>query len=80
MSVQKVRILTSGFTDSTNYMGKVKNKCVECELYYRLRVNNPYHKTAYCEVGSKSVNMISDKSIACENFKMRKSLESRLKE
>lgn len=47
-------------------MGKEKTKkCAECEQFYKLKTKNMYHKTAYCNIGEKSVNVISDKSIAC---------------
>lgn len=46
-----------------------KRKCVECENFYKLRQLNPFHKTAYCKTGEKSVNIISDKSIACDKIK-----------
>lgn len=50
-------------------MGKEKSKkCVDCERFYKLRATIVYHKTAYCNIGEKSVNMISDKSIACSKF------------
>lgn len=50
-------------------MGKKVRKCVECEQFCKLRSKDPYHKTVYCKTGEKSVNIISDKSIACDKIK-----------
>ena len=51
-----------------------KRKCVECDNFFKLRATNPFHKTAYCEIGKKSVNIVSDKSRACAKIKVVKFL------
>lgn len=57
---------------------KTKKKCVECEQFYKLRSKNTYHKTAYCNIGEKSVNIISDKSIACSKIQAAKQFKELL--
>lgn len=60
-------------------MGKEKSKkCVDCEQFYKLRAKNTYHKTAYCNIGEKSVNIISDKSIACSKIQAAKQFKELL--
>lgn len=60
-------------------MGKEKSKkCVDCEQFYKLRATKVYHKTAYCNIGEKSVSMISDKSIACLKFQPAKQFKELL--
>lgn len=60
-------------------MGKEKSKrCAECEQFYKLRTTTIYHKTAYCHIGEKSVNIISDKSIACKKIQTVKQFKETL--
>ncbi len=54
-------------------------RCVDCEEYYKLR-SKVCHKTAYCNKGSKSIYMTSNKSIACSNFKQAKPFSKRLED
>lgn len=61
-------------------MGKEKKKCVECEQFYKLRATDPYHRTVYCCIGEKSVNIISDKSVACSKFSEAKPINNFLSE
>ena len=61
-------------------MGKEKpKKCVECELFYKLRATDPYHRTVYCNIGEKSVNIICDKSVACKKIQPIKPFSETLK-
>lgn len=54
-------------------------RCVECCKYYSLRNSNPYHKTAYCSLGGKSVSTNTNKSIACDKFEPEQSFNKLLK-
>lgn len=63
----------------------IRNKCVECAVFSKLRGSNPvYKKTAYCSIGGKTVHILSDKSVACNKFhpckKMMESLVENLLE
>lgn len=44
------------------------NKCIDCKYFYLLE-RPSYRRTTYCKYGNKTINIFTNKTLACEKFK-----------
>lgn len=43
-------------------------KCEDCKYFYLLE-RPSYRRTTYCKYGNKTINIFTNKTLACKNFK-----------